>query len=80
MKIEIKNRYTGNIILCGEYKNIKDCLEKNSSVDLRYANLSYVDLRYANITKRYISINRIGSRKGQMTYCFEDDIIWSGLS
>jgi hypothetical protein len=29
MKIEIKNRYTDNIIICGEYENIKDCLKKN---------------------------------------------------
>ena len=29
MNIEIKNRYNGNIIVCGEYESIKDCLEKN---------------------------------------------------
>jgi len=44
MKIEIKKRFTGSIILSGDYGNIKDCLEKN-----RYANLRYADLKYANL-------------------------------
>jgi hypothetical protein len=29
MKIEIKNRFNYEIILCGEYESIKDALEKN---------------------------------------------------
>ena len=29
MNIEIKNHWDNKIIICGEYKNIKDCLEKN---------------------------------------------------
>jgi hypothetical protein len=29
MYIEIKNRFNDEIILCGEYESIKDCLEKN---------------------------------------------------
>ena len=42
MKIEIKNCHTADIILCGEYESIKDCLEKN-----RGANLGDADLRGA---------------------------------
>ena len=59
-----------------------------SYADLRYADLSYAnlhsadfryaDLSYANLDKGYISVTRIGSRKGMTTYCFEDDIIWCG--
>ena len=55
MKIEIKNRYTGKIILCGEYENVKDCLDKNSSADLRSANLSSADLSFANL--RYVNLS-----------------------
>lgn len=43
MKIEIKNRLNDQIILCGEYESIKDCLEKN-----RGANLQDAYLRGAN--------------------------------
>ena len=46
--------------------------------DLLGADLSGADLSYANLDKRYISITRIGSRKGMTTYCFDDDIIWCG--
>jgi len=59
MKIEIRNRYDNKIILCGEYKNIKDCLEKNrgaylggtdlGGADLRGAYLRGADLRGANL-------------------------------
>jgi len=34
MNIEIKNRYTGSIILCGEYESIKDCCERNRGANL----------------------------------------------
>ena len=34
MEIEIKNRFTGDVILCGKYESIKDCLEKNRGADL----------------------------------------------
>ena len=43
--IEIKNHYTKEIIICGEYESIKDCLEKN----LRYANLSNADLHNTDL-------------------------------
>jgi len=47
MEIEIKNRFTGSIILCGEYESIKECLEKNRGADLRGADLRGADLRGA---------------------------------
>ena len=54
MEIEIKNRWNGNVIISGEYEDIKDALQKNSGVDLRGANfngvnLSRVDLSEANL-------------------------------
>ena len=49
MKVEIKNRFTGNIMLCGEYESIKDCLQKNSGADLRGADLRGADLRGADL-------------------------------
>jgi len=49
MRVEIKNRYDGKIILCGEYESVKDCLEKNRS-DLRFANLRYADLSSADLS------------------------------
>jgi len=39
MKIEIKNRWNGNIIITGEYESIKDALQKNTGADLRDADL-----------------------------------------
>ena len=49
MKIEIKNRWNGEIILCGEYESITDCLKKNIGADLRGADLREADLREANL-------------------------------
>ena len=54
MKIEIKNRYTGDIVVGGEYRSIKDCLEKNRGAnlhgaDLHGADLCGADLREANL-------------------------------
>ena len=49
MKIEIKNRWNGRIILCGEYESIKDCLEKNIGADLYEADLIGADLYGANL-------------------------------
>jgi len=49
MKIEIKNRFTGEIIISGEAKNIKEFLEKNKKANLRGANLQGADLREANL-------------------------------
>ena len=44
--IEIKNRYTGKIILSGHYESIKDALEKNSSTNFRYSNFRGSDFSY----------------------------------
>ena len=55
MKIEIKNRFTQKVILCGEYENIKDCLQKNSGADLRGAYLSGADLRGADLSDADLS-------------------------
>jgi hypothetical protein len=52
--MEIKNRYTGNIILCGEYESIKDCLEKNRGANLRGANLRGANLEGANLEGAYL--------------------------
>ena len=49
MKIEIKNRFTGNVILCGEYESIKDCLKKNIGADLYGAYLCEADLRKSDL-------------------------------
>ena len=60
MKIEIKHRYTGDIILCGEYESLKDCLQKNknkylSDSDLRGSDLSDSDLRGSNLSASDLS-------------------------
>jgi hypothetical protein len=49
-----------------------------SSADLSSANMTGANMSGANMTDRYISISRIGSRKGMTTYCFDTDIIWCG--
>ena len=50
MRIQIKNRFTKKVIIEGEYKNIKECLEKNRSVDLSSADLSSADLSSADLS------------------------------
>ena len=49
MKIEIKNRFTNEIIISGEAKNIKEFLEKNKKANLRGANLLGANLWGANL-------------------------------
>ena len=61
MNIEIKNRFTNEIIVCGEYKSIKDCLEKNRNANLRGANLRGANLEDAKNIKLPI-INLYGSK------------------
>jgi hypothetical protein len=55
MKIEIKNRFTNEIIICGEYESIKDCLEKNKDKNLRFADLRSADLSSANLRSADLS-------------------------
>ena len=50
MKIEIKNRLTDAVILCGEYESIKDCLQNNSRANLSRADLSGADLSGADLS------------------------------
>jgi len=50
MEIKIFSRWDDNkIILCGEYKSIKDCLQKNRGADLRGADLYGADLYGTNL-------------------------------
>jgi len=49
VKVEIKNRFDGSVILCGEYESVKDCLEKNRGANLWGANLEGANLRVANL-------------------------------
>ena len=49
MKIEIKNRFTGTVILCGEYESIRDCLERNKEADLWGAYLQGANLQEASL-------------------------------
>ena len=90
MKIEIKNRFNGEIIFSVEAESWKVAVELAikekanlrsadlSFADISSADLSSADLRSANTTKRYIQIGCIGSNKRITTYCFDDDIIWCG--
>jgi len=39
MLIEIKRRFTGKVIVSGEYESLKECMEKNRGADLRGADL-----------------------------------------
>ena len=48
-KIQIKNRYTGEIIIEGEAESIKELLENNHEADLYGADLREADLRGAKI-------------------------------
>ena len=54
MKIEIKNRFTNETILSGEYESIKDCLGKNRGADLWGANLRGADLEGADLEGAYL--------------------------
>jgi hypothetical protein len=49
MKIEIKNKYTGTIIITGEAASLKEFLEKNIGAPLIGANLGGADLGGANL-------------------------------
>jgi len=58
MKIEIKNRFTGEIIISGEAKNIKEFLEKNKRANLREADLQGADLQGADLWGAKIKITQ----------------------
>ena len=49
-EIKIVSRWdSSNVLLCGKYESIKDCLEKNRDANLRGANLEGANLRDANL-------------------------------
>ncbi len=54
MKVEIKSRFTGKIIVSGDYLSIKDCLEKNRGAYLRGADLGGADLGGADLGGAYL--------------------------
>ena len=49
-----------------------------NSANLRSADLSSANLNSANLDLKFISLNRIGSRREMTTYCFDNDTIWCG--
>jgi len=50
MQVEIKRWGNGETILLGEYKSVKDALEKNKdTVDFSYAELNGAELNYAKL-------------------------------
>ena len=49
MKIEIRNRYTGSIIISGDYESVRECLKKNTGAYLTDADLRGANLRGANL-------------------------------
>ena len=64
MKIEIKHRFTGSVIVSGDYESVRDCLEKNldanlegaylEGANLEGADLKGADLRGANLRGAYL--------------------------
>ena len=54
MTIEIKHRFTGQIIVSGEYESIKDCIVKNISANLVDANLVDANLVGADLRGAYL--------------------------
>jgi len=52
--IEVKNRFTGNVIVSGKYESIKNCLEKNRDADLGGANLGGANLGDAYLGDAYL--------------------------
>ena len=54
MKIEIKHKETGYILLCGKYESVKECLEKNVGADLVGAYLRGANLEGADLEGAYL--------------------------
>jgi hypothetical protein len=54
MKVEIKNRYNGSVIICGEYSSVKDALEKNRGAYLGGADLGGAYLGGADLGGAYL--------------------------
>ena len=54
MLIEIKSRFTGDVIVSGGYQSVGECLEKNRDADLEDADLRGADLRGADLEDAYL--------------------------
>jgi hypothetical protein len=54
MKIEIKKRFTDEVMLSGKYESVKDCLEKNRGANLRGAYLRGAYLGGADLEGAYL--------------------------
>jgi hypothetical protein len=67
MEITIKNRFNGNIILCGEYESIKDCLQRNRGADLQDADLHIKSLLVNNSVQTILTIINWGLLSDKMT-------------
>ena len=82
MKFEIKNRYSGALIISVEADNWKCAVElaikqkaNLSSADLRYANLSSANLRYANLRNADLRYAKLSSAD-LMTFQFQRDVAY----
>ena len=75
MKIEIKNRYTNKIILCGEYDSVKDCLEKNKNANLFGANLSGANLSRANLSGADLSGANLSGADMKDAYFYGEKLV-----
>lgn len=71
METQIKHKITDKVLMIITASDL-------SGANLRFANLRDADLRGAITDKRYFQAACIGSRKGTITYCFDDDEIWCG--
>ena len=68
MKITIKHRFTGEVIIEGEYTSIRDALENNRRADLSDADLSGADLRGADLRDAYLGGADLRGTKGQILW------------
>ena len=71
MKIEIKSRFDGRIIVSGEYNSVKEACEKNRDADLRGAYLGAADLRGAYLRGAYLG----GAKEYQSSHDIFKEII-----
>src|SRR3990167_6891967 len=55
MKIEIKRWDNNEIIICGEYESVRNCLERNKDKSFYRANLSFANLSSANLSSANLS-------------------------
>ena len=78
--IEIKNRFTGEVIICGNYESLKDCLEKNKMADLSGANLSGANLSGANLSWTNLSGANLSSANLYGANLYGANLSWTNLS